>query len=443
MAIKSNRTTPAIDWTRTQPTTDKQRRPPLAAPQGYTPNTSPTATPPAQRPVGTLPTGRETDRRLPSQPSIYSRYEGDARQYVNDTLFPYWQRARDDMRANLVDQGMLSSSAGLQRYSQDVEQPYAQAANSMYRDYINQRTNEEFSRNMAQRQEDRAQQQEDRAAQNQTWSQQFQTGQANSQNAQNLYNLLWSAYLNMYGVGGAAEANKLGRPADPDIFKQIQGLSYIQPTSTYSPQNIGDPVPDKYTRIRDAGPSLAEKQADEDNAYRNAYLNYMKSTAGSGGGGSLSDEDKWAQMASDVQANYANALDDTVAGERHPTDLFEWFAGAYGIDLESILKNPNDPNYVRAQKLVRSAYTDPSVAQAVLDRVMGGGTWKKPSATGTTDSGTPTGAFADSVLSGRLQRVDPEYKRQMIAGKSALGDITGFQPDNRSWLQRVWDSIKY
>ena len=388
---------------------------------------------------------RPTDRHTTTKGSPTKRqttpYDAEASQYVNDTLLPYWERARNEMRSTLADQGMLSSSAGLQRYSQDVEQPYAQAANSMYRDYINQRTNEEFSRNMAQRQEDRAQQQEDRAAQQQSWSQQFQTGQANSQNAMNLYNLLWSAYLNMYGVGGAAEANKLGRPADPAMFKQIQGLSYIQPTSSYSPQNIGDPVADQYTRIRDAGPSLAEKQAKEDNAYRNAYLNYMKSAAGSGG---VSDDDKWAQMASDVQTNYARALDDTVAGERHPTDLFEWFAGAYGIDLESILKNPNDPNYVRAQKLVRSAYTDPSVAQAVLDRVMGGGTWKKPSATGAPSaSGVPTGTFSDSILGGSLQRVDPEYSRQMIAGKSALGDITGFQPDSRSWLQRAWDSIKY
>jgi len=387
MAIKSNRTTPAIDWTRTQPTTDKQRRPPLAAPQGYTPNTSPTATPPAQRPVGTLPTGRETDRRLPSQPSIYSRYEGDARQYVNDTLFPYWQRARDDMRANLVDQGMLSSSAGLQRYSQDVEQPYAQAANSMYRDYINQRTNEEFSRNMAQRQEDRAQQQEDRAAQNQTWSQQFQTGQANSQNAQNLYNLLWSAYLNMYGVGGAAEANKLGRPADPDIFKQIQGLSYIQPTSTYSPQNIGDPVPDKYTRIRDAGPSLAEKQADEDNAYRNAYLRIMQSQEARAAKSDALGGDVWAQMTDEATGNRLAGLDDTPGDNYYPTQMLEMFKSKYKVDVEELVRQ-GDP---RAEALVRSMYGDPAYADRVIARMKGEATVKVPWRDFHVESGAPIG----------------------------------------------------
>jgi hypothetical protein len=236
---------------------------------------------------------------------MQSRYDGDASAYVNDALLPYWERARNEMRSSLADQGMLSSSAGMNRYSQNVEQPYAQAANTMYRDYINQRRSEDFTRRITADQEARAAQQQDwsqdfagvqekRAAQQQQWSQGFQTNQANAQNTMNLYNLLWSSYLQGYGLGGDELANLIGRPNQFPMWADIYKLGYQQPASSFSSQNVGDPVSDQkqtdyVPMIRDTPPSLQQKQMEADNAYRSAYLNYLKSTGGGGGGGAAGD----------------------------------------------------------------------------------------------------------------------------------------------------------
>ena len=317
---------------------------------------------------------------------MQSRYDGDASAYVNDALLPYWERARNEMRSSLADQGMLSSSAGMNRYSQNVEQPYAQAANTMYRDYINQRRSEDFTRRITADQESRAAQQQDwsqdfagvqekRAAQQQEWSQGFQTNQANAQNTMNLYNLLWSSYLQGYGLGGDELANLIGRPNQFPMWADIYKLGYQQPASSFSSQNVGDPVSDQkqtdyVPMIRDTPPSLQQKQMEADNAYRNAYLNYMKSTGGGGGGGGvggMSGDDKWAMMADEAAANRLNGLDETPGDNYYPTQMLEIFKAKYDVDIPALVAQ-GDP---RAEALVRSMYGDPAYADRVIARMKG------------------------------------------------------------------------
>lgn len=317
---------------------------------------------------------------------MQSRYDGDASAYVNDALLPYWERARNEMRSSLADQGMLSSSAGMNRYSQNVEQPYAQAANTMYRDYINQRRSEDFTRRITADQEARAAQQQDwsqdfagvqekRAAQQQQWSQGFQTNQANAQNTMNLYNLLWSSYLQGYGLGGDELANLIGRPNQFPMWADIYKLGYQQPASSFSSQNVGDPVSDQkqtdyVPMIRDTPPSLQQKQMEADNAYRNAYLNYMKSTGGGGGGGGvggMSGDDKWAMMADEAAANRLNGLDETPGDNYYPTQMLEIFKAKYDVDIPALVAQ-GDP---RAEALVRSMYGDPAYADRVIARMKG------------------------------------------------------------------------
>lgn len=360
-----------------------------------------------------LPIGGATSSTQPASPTggvnpfaakrMQSRYDGDASAYVNDALLPYWERARNEMRSSLADQGMLSSSAGMNRYSQDVEQPYAQAANTMYRDYINQRRSEDFTRRITADQEARAAQQQEwsqdfagiqerRAAQQQEWSQGFQTNQANAQNTMNLYNLLWSSYLQGYGLGGDELANLIGRPNQFPMWADIYKLGYQQPS--YSPwsQNMGDPVSDQkqtdyVPMIRDTPPSLQQKQMEADNAYRNAYLNYLKSTGGGGGGGvgGASDDDKWAMMADEAAANRLNGLDETPGDNYYPTQMLEIFKAKYGVDIPALVAQGDG----RAEALVRSMYGDPAYADRVIARMKGEVSTKVPWRDFHTESGTP------------------------------------------------------
>ena len=175
-------------------------------------------------------------------------------QQTNDAIMPYWKRARESMKADLADQGMLSSTGGWKRYSQEVEQPYAQAANTMYADL-----------------------------QKQARAEQFQGQQANVQNAMNLYNLLWSAYLNQVQL---RPKNQPKAPQDFPIFGNMYAANYLQPLSTYMPQQAGGPAvseegnPEYVPRFQpNLGSIGAERDALAQQEYNKAYLSYLNRQA--------------------------------------------------------------------------------------------------------------------------------------------------------------------
>lgn len=119
------------------------------------------------------------------------------------------------------------------------------------------------------------------------------------------------------------------------------------------------------------------QQAAQENAISNAYLKLAQEQAQGGADEGGAVNDVWAAMAQDVMTNRMQAQDEVQGNERHPTDLFTWFAAAYPeVDLEAEIR-ANNP---RAIALVSSAYSDPEVASAVINRVKAGGTWKKPPA---------------------------------------------------------------
>jgi hypothetical protein len=175
-------------------------------------------------------------------------------QQTNDAIMPYWERARKEMKSNLADQGMLSSTGGWKRYSQEVEQPYAQAANTMYADL-----------------------------QKQARAEQFQGQQANVQNAMNLYNLLWSAYLNQVQLRPKKQPKA---PMDFPIFGNMYNANYLQPLSSYLPKQAGGPAvspegnPEYVPRYQpNLGSIGAERDALAQQEYNKAYLSYLNRQA--------------------------------------------------------------------------------------------------------------------------------------------------------------------
>jgi len=149
---------------------------------------------------------------------------------------------------------MLSSTGGWKRYSQEVEQPYAQAANTMYADL-----------------------------QKQARAEQFQGQQANVQNAMNLYNLLWSANLNQVQLRPKKQPKA---PMDFPIFGNMYNANYLQPLSSYLPKQAGGPTvspegnPEYVPRYQpNLGSIGAERDALAQQEYNKAYLSYLNRQA--------------------------------------------------------------------------------------------------------------------------------------------------------------------
>lgn len=253
-------------------------------------------------------------------------------QQTEDALMPFWERARANMKSNLADQGMLSSTGGWRRYDQEVEQPYAKAANVMYADLQKQARDE-----------------------------QYRATQSNVQNAQNLYNLLWSQYFNSWQLKGNDQG--LRAPQDFPLFSNMASAQYQQPLQSYLPQNMGDANTEQVPRYSpNNGDTLDSKNAAASQAYQSAYLELAQQQAARDNKAS----DPWTQMASDVVTN--QLMGKTTPGQNaYPTDLFESFKAAYDIDLEAEVRAGNP----RAEALIRSAYTDPTYADAVIARIKG------------------------------------------------------------------------
>ena len=272
--------------------------------------------------------------QMPRRPATAGSGDYSFADQTNDAIMPYWNQARQNMKAQLADQGMLSSSAGLARYNREVEQPYAQAANTMYADL-----------------------------QKQARAEQFQQQQANVRNSQNLYNLLWSAYLNMYQLGGAKEANKVGRPNQFPIFGNVSNAAYQQPLSAYLPQNVGDPAKDYVSTVRDAGQSLSERSFDAEQSYKKAYLDYLNrslSAASSSGGGSKDESDPWGEMTSIALQNTTSET---------PLDasrMLAAFEASYGVDIEGLAAQGDKRAAALLELLGKSTAAEPTKTPAEL-----------------------------------------------------------------------------
>lgn len=253
-------------------------------------------------------------------------------------------------------------------------------------------------------------------AMSQRWAQEARTdNQQAIQNALTLWDKLTSANLARQGNELAAGMDyEYEDVAQPSIFSDIFKNVYLPPTKS-SGGPIGDaPVEERRPTMtrglgvdtargrvipsttwsapnyayRDTQANIASQlelqrqqearlaqQAAQENAIANAYLKLAQEQAPGGTAGSEGGtNDVWAAMAQDVMTNRMQAQDEVQGNERHPTDLFTWFAAAYPeVDLEAEIR-ANNP---RAIALVSSAYSDPEVASAVINRVKAGGTWKK------------------------------------------------------------------
>lgn len=275
---------------------------------------------------------------------------------TNDAIMPYWNQARQNMKAQLADQGMLSSSAGLARYNREVEQPYAQAANTMYADL-----------------------------QKQARAEQFRQQQANVQNSQNLYNLLWSAYLNMYQLGGAKEANKVGRPNQFPIFGNVSNAAYQQPLSAYLPQNVGDPAKDYVSTVRDAGQSLSERSFDAEQSYKKAYLDYLNrslaAASSSRSGGGSDESDPWGEMTSIALQNTTSET---------PLDasrMLAAFEASYGVDIEGLAASGDSRAQALYELIAGKKYGGAQPAMSAADALKGTDYYKFSSIGKTPDVG--------------------------------------------------------
>ena len=187
-------------------------------------------------------------------------YDSDSYRQTYDSVMPFWNQARSNMKSYLADQGMLSSTGGGRRFQNEVEMPYSQAANSMYADLEKQKRAEQFQREQ------------------QGWQNQFQQSQAYSSNAMNFYNLLWSEYVNQWQLKGTDSG--LRAPQDFPIFSQLYNSGYSQPTTSYNPSNVGDGNTEYVKRYSpNQGQTLDAKNSAASQAYQNAYLNYLKERA--------------------------------------------------------------------------------------------------------------------------------------------------------------------
>lgn len=197
------------------------------------------------------------------------------------------------------------------------------------------------------------------------------------QNAMSLWELLTSANLakSQTELGAGLDYNYTG-VAQPSIFSNILNQQYLPPLPGSGP--VGDaPVVSRPVGVRqdkgevvptytETAPNVAyrDNQANiaANRAIQNAYLKMAQDEAGKAD----SDTAKWEQMAADVVQNKL-AGKAAPGSNLFPNDIFESFQAAYGIDIVGLVR-AGDP---RAIALVRSAYDDPKVADAVIARMQG------------------------------------------------------------------------
>lgn len=279
---------------------------------------------------------------------LSSRYYNNAMNQVT----PFMNQALEQSKAGLVDQGLLSSTAGQGQLGQLRGQYYAQAS---------------------QLADDRARQ--DR----QFWE---AKRQFNSQQAANTYELLMSGYLQRRQLAGSPVS---GRPYQPKSFGTYQRFK-------------GDPLEQRgdageswksYAVDPDKGPDMAMRQftAQQALAQQAAELeaerlklqqdqfDYQKTinpTTGLPYGEEepFDPDASWQIMASDAEQNRLLGLS-TPGQNILPSAKLEQYQAAFlpKMGYQSWTEVLNSKDAARAESLIRSMYADPEIANRVIARL--------------------------------------------------------------------------
>lgn len=202
------------------------------------------------------------------------------------------------------------------------------------------------------------------------------------QNALSLWEKLTSGQLQQGSLAlGAGLSPTLNMPAQPGLFSNIFNQQFLPPTKGTGqigdapvierPVGVdtsrGEVIPTYGMKYDNVAYRDSRADAASDLAIKQAYLKMAQAQESRAAAEAATGSDPWAQMASDVVQNQlAGKLEP--GKNAYPTDLFESFRAAYNIDLEAEVRNGNP----RAEALIRSAYTDPAYADAVIARIKGG-----------------------------------------------------------------------
>lgn len=212
----------------------------------------------------------------------------------------------------------------------------------------------------------------------QRYAQEARTDNQNAvTNAINLWSTLASGQLQLADLARlmGLDAN-MNLPTQPSIFSSIFNQSYLPPTKgtgqtgdaptvTRAPgvdTSRGEVVPTYGLSMKNKAFEAEQANAAANRAIQQAYLKLAQDEASKAD----SDTAKWEQMAADVVQNKLSGKS-APGMNLYPTDLFESFQAAYGIDIAGLVRAGD----ARAIALVKSAYDDPKVAEAVIARMQG------------------------------------------------------------------------
>ena len=262
----------------------------------------------------------------------YYGQDDDTMKRVQDALMPYWSTARENMKAYLADQGLVSSTGGATRMRDEVEMPFAQASNTMYQDILDKQKAAAFAR------------------------EQFET-----ESSMNLYNLLWSQFFNQWQLKGTDKGLKA--PKDFPLFGDLFGSRYTDPyKSTSGP--TGDANTEYVPRYSpNQGKTQGAKDSDASQAYQNAYLGFLKQQEANDNaqwkagfdyttGQTENESDPWSIMTDSAILNLQNNPEASGVKTLSGDELSQAFYSKFNIDIASLAAK-GDP---RAQKLYALIY---------------------------------------------------------------------------------------
>lgn len=257
------------------------------------------------------------------------------RQRVQDALMPYWSTARENMKAYLADQGLISSTGGATRMRDEVEMPFAQASNTMYQDILDKQKAAAFAR------------------------EQFET-----ESSMNLYNLLWSQFFNQWQLKGTDKGLKA--PKDFPLFGDLFGSRYTDPYKATSGPT-GDANTEYVPRYSpNQGKTQGAKDSEASQAYQNAYLGFLKQQEANDNaqwkagfdyttGQSENESDPWSIMTDQAIINLQNNPEVSGVKTMSGDDLAGSFFSRFQIDIPSLASKGDQ----RALKLYALIYGHP------------------------------------------------------------------------------------
>lgn len=334
--------------------------------------------------------GMATAAKAPADP--YASYYNKAMQQIQ----PYMNRGLEDTKAGLVDQGLLSSTAGQGKLG-DVRGMYLAQAAQLAQNQSN--ADRSFAENQR---------------------------QYNATQAARIYELLMSGALGratfQQNTKGVRFPND---PASFKVFSKFRGDPLEQ---------TGDPREQWARHSEDWGTGFAQRQDDRiasdaaaGRALEKARIDLQRDMFEAEQG--KEGDDPWKSLSNMVMANRISDTDPNTPGMQlalYPTDLIQKAQTDYSLDLVSIAKDETHPDNDKALALLKMMYP--------------GGGWAKLLGMGSTAEATPFRPVSHSQAAPGGFLSSPGYAALTGVGGAAGGALRsavegiGSNPSVRSFF---------